>query len=173
MFGLKPTSVSRSILKALPRSSAIRPVVARRYATETATPGSDGRLQLSLVLPHETIYQSSAVTQVNISADSGDMGVLANHVASIENLRPGVVEVIETQGESKKWFVSGGFANVHPNNLLTINAVEAFPLEAFSLEAARSGLQDAQKALATGTEEQKAEASVEVEVFEALLAALK
>lgn len=30
--------------------------------------------------------------------------------------------------------VSGGFATVHPNNRLTINAVEAAPLEDFSLE---------------------------------------
>lgn len=30
--------------------------------------------------------------------------------------------------------VSGGFANVHPNNKLTINAVEAAALEDFSLE---------------------------------------
>lgn len=33
------------------------------------------------------------------------MGVLANHVASIEPLRPGVVEVIEENGQqAKKWF---------------------------------------------------------------------
>ena len=31
------------------------------------------------------------------------MGILANHVPSIEALRPGVVEVIEAAG-SKKWF---------------------------------------------------------------------
>ena len=30
--------------------------------------------------------------------------------------------------------VSGGFATVHPNNKLTINAVEAAPLADFSLE---------------------------------------
>ncbi|EGG07320.1 uncharacterized protein MELLADRAFT_35471 [Melampsora larici-populina 98AG31] len=138
------------------------------YATEApATSAADGKLQLSLVLPHETIFSSSGVTQVNIAAESGDMGVLANHVASIESLKPGVVEVIENQGDSKKWFVSGGFANVHPNNSLTINAVEAYPLEAFSAEAARAGLQEAQRALSTGTEAQKAEAAVEVEVFEA------
>jgi F0F1-type ATP synthase epsilon subunit len=32
------------------------------------------------------------------------MGILANHVPTIEPLRPGVVEVIESAGESKKWF---------------------------------------------------------------------
>ncbi len=93
--------------------------------------------------------------QVNLSAATGDMGILANHVPSIEPLRPGLVEVIESAGASKKWFgetlslfliscsssphlvmflVSGGFATVHPNNSLTINAIEAAPLEDFSPE---------------------------------------
>lgn len=83
------------------------------------------------------------------------MGILSNHVPSIEALRPGLVEVLETKGRQKffGWFllstlfpppfidifgntvlVSSGFAIVHPNNRLTINVVEAAPLEDFSVE---------------------------------------
>jgi len=91
------------------------------------------------------------------------MGILANHVPSVEPLRPGVVEVIETNGQSKKWFgmlgflggrwfrplttlfllcpVSGGFASVHPNSSLTINAVEAAPLDQFSLDVSIADLE--------------------------------
>jgi len=97
------------------------------------------------------------------------MGILANHVPSIEPLRPGVVEVIESGSASKKWFVSGGFATVHPNNKLTINAVEAAPLENFSAETIRTNLAEAQRIIAgNGTEEQKAEARIEADVYEAL-----
>ena len=32
------------------------------------------------------------------------MGVLANHVPSIEQLKPGLVEVLEESGASKKFF---------------------------------------------------------------------
>ena len=32
------------------------------------------------------------------------MGVLANHVPSIEQLRPGIVEVIEESGGNKQYF---------------------------------------------------------------------
>ena len=152
--------------------------------------------------------------QVNLSAATGDMGILANHVPSIEPLRPGLVEVIESAGSSKKWFgetlfifrffvapflistwfpVSGGFATVHPNNKLTINAIEAAPLEEFSLEvtcttrhahakmnlimitlqAVRANLQEAQKVLSgNGSEEDKAEARVEADVYESLQHAL-
>ena len=40
----------------------------------------------------------------NIPAASGDMGILANHVPTVEALRPGLIEVIESAGTSKKFF---------------------------------------------------------------------
>ena len=42
---------------------------------------------------------------MNISAATGDMGILANHVPSIEPLRPGIVEVIESGNASKNGLV--------------------------------------------------------------------
>jgi F-type H+-transporting ATPase subunit delta len=69
--------------------------------------------------------------------------------------------------------VSGGFATVQPGNILSINAVEAYSLEDFSAEAVRAGLADAQKvASGSGSEEEVAEAKIEVEVFEALQVSL-
>ena len=41
---------------------------------------------------------------MNIPAESGEMGVLANHVPSIEQLKPGLVEIIEESGGSKHFF---------------------------------------------------------------------
>ena len=46
--------------------------------------------------------------QVNIPAESGEMGVLANHVPSIEQLKPGLVEIIEESGGSKQFFCKKG-----------------------------------------------------------------
>ncbi|KAG5641807.1 hypothetical protein DXG03_004174 [Asterophora parasitica] len=131
------------------------------------------KLKLSLVLPHQSIFTSTDVVQVNIAAEGGDMGILANHVPSIEALRPGVLEVIETAGGSKKWFTSSGFATVHPNNSLTINVVEAAPLESFSAEAIRTNLQEALKvASGSGSEADKVEARIEADVYESLQHAL-
>lgn len=153
----------------------------------------------------QSIFTSEDVVQVNIAAASGDMGILANHVPSIEPLRPGIVEVIESGNASKKWFgkvapqytvsflnsaVSGGFANVHPGNKLTINVVEGAPLDAFSPEvcysfldcsscliswfqAVRANLQEALRVAAgNGSEEDKLEARIEADVYEALQHAL-
>jgi F0F1-type ATP synthase epsilon subunit len=52
----------------------------------------------------QTIFKSHDVVQVNIPAESGEMGVLANHVPSIEQLKPGLVEVVEEGGSSKQFF---------------------------------------------------------------------
>jgi F-type H+-transporting ATPase subunit delta len=110
------------------------------------------------------------------------MGVLANHVPSIEQLKPGLIEVIEESGGSKQFFrklrgpcssdylltgitVSGGFAIVQPNSELSINAVEGYPLEDFSAEAVRSQIAEAQKiAGGSGSEQDIAEAKIELEV---------
>ena len=50
------------------------------------------------------MINNQEVTQVNLSAATGDMGILANHVPTIESLRAGVVEVIDAAGQAKKWF---------------------------------------------------------------------
>lgn len=52
----------------------------------------------------QSIFKSAEVLQVNLPAASGDMGILANHVPTIEPLRAGVVEVLEQGNASKKWF---------------------------------------------------------------------
>lgn len=52
----------------------------------------------------QALYKASDVQQVNLAATSGDMGILANHVPSIEQLNPGVVEVIESAEVTKKFF---------------------------------------------------------------------
>ncbi|KAG8709670.1 delta subunit of the central stalk of mitochondrial F1F0 ATP synthase, atp16 [Ceratobasidium sp. 395] len=161
-------------------ASSLRAASARSVARQTtfiqrrgyADTTSD-TLKLSLVLPHQSIFTSTNVVQVNIAAESGDMGILAHHVPTIEPLRPGVVEVIETGSGSKKWFVSSGFATVHPNNTLTINAIEGAPLEDISAEAVRANLAEALRVVGgSASEKEKAEARIEADVYEAIQQAL-
>ncbi|KAF1838540.1 hypothetical protein BDW02DRAFT_644558 [Decorospora gaudefroyi] len=152
--------IARATLRARPAAIA-RPLQRRGYA-EVA----NDKIKLSLALPHQSIYKSQDVVQVNLPAETGDMGVLANHVASIEQLKPGLVEIIEEQGGSKQFFLSGGFAVVQPNSVLSINAVEGYPLEDFSAEAVRNQIGEAQKiASGSGSEADIAEAKIELESF--------
>lgn len=62
---------------------------------------------------------------------------------------------------------------MNPDSSLNINAIEAFPVDEFSAEAVRTGLAEAQRLVNSGaTEEEKIAAKIEVEVFEALQAAI-
>lgn len=157
------------------RSTALRTVaraqaVARRTYADVAT--SDV-LKLSLALPHETIFSSETVTQVNVPGVSGEFGILANHVPIIEQLKPGVIQITETSGAIKEYFVAGGFATVQPGSTLSITTVEAFEASAFSAEAIKTQLAEAQKNVNSSDEAVAAEASIQVEVLEALQAIAK
>ncbi|KAK4199018.1 putative atp synthase [Triangularia verruculosa] len=159
--------IARAAVRARP--ALLRAPIQRRGYAEAVS----DKIKLSLSLPHQSVYKSQDVVQVNIPAESGEMGVLANHVPTIEQLKPGLVEVIEENG-SKQFFLSGGFAVVQPNSVLSINAVEGFPLEDFSVEAVRNHIAEAQKvASGNGSEQEIAEAKIELEVLETLQAHLK
>ncbi len=41
---------------------------------------------------------------MDVPASSGDMGILANHVPTIQELKPGVIDVIMEGGKNKKVF---------------------------------------------------------------------
>ncbi len=61
--------------------------------------------------------------------------------------------------------MSGGFAVVQPNSILSINAVEGYALEDFSADAVRAQIAEAQKvASGSGSEQDIAEAKIELEV---------
>ncbi|KAK9461326.1 ATP synthase delta chain mitochondrial precursor [Lipomyces oligophaga] len=131
------------------------------------------KIRLSFTVPHQSLYKDIDVVQVNIPATTGDLGVLANHVPTIEQLKPGVIDIVEESGTTKQFFVSGGFATVQPGSFLSINAVEAYPVEDFSPEAIRAQLAEAQKNSTAGSEIDQVEAQIELEVLEALAAVAK
>ncbi|KAL4797493.1 ATP synthase [Aspergillus venezuelensis] len=153
---------ARSALRARPAAFRV-PVQRRGYAEAV-----NDKIKLSLVLPHQVRFRPAGLP-VNIPAESGEMGVLANHVPSIEQLKPGLVEIVEEGGANKKFFLSGGFAVVQPDSQLSINAVEGFPLEDFSADNVRAQIAEAQKiAGGNGSEQDIAEAKIELEAFRSL-----
>lgn len=100
----------------------------------------------------------------------GVFGVKGNHVPIIAQLKPGLVE-LHNGPEVSKYFVSGGFAFVHPNSVTDICAVEAAKLEEFDPAAVKVALQSAQ-AGGGGDDFDAAVSRCATEVFSALDAAL-
>lgn len=146
-------------------------IAKRSYADAAATIATG--LKLHFALPHETLYKNAVVTQVNLPAQSGKMGVLANHVPTVEQLTPGVVEILEEGKGSKKYFISGGFASMQPDSLLCISAVEAFPLDAFSQENITQLLNKAKEKATSQDEKVSAVAKLQINILEDLQHSLK
>ena len=69
----------------------------------------DLRTDSSIREPNEALANGPIHSvQVNIPAESGEMGILAQHVPSIEQLKPGLVEIIEESGGNKQFFRTFG-----------------------------------------------------------------
>ncbi|KAI8466982.1 MAG: ATP synthase [Monoraphidium minutum] len=112
------------------------------------------------------------IDQAVLPGVEGYFGVKANHVPIIAQLKPGLVE-LHDGADVKKFFVSGGFAFVHPNSITDICAVEAAPLDQFDAAAVKVALQHAQAGGGGGDDFDAAVNRAATEVFSALDAALE
>ncbi|CAA3007554.1 ATP synthase subunit delta, mitochondrial-like [Olea europaea subsp. europaea] len=130
------------------------------------------KLTVNLVLPYDSLLSAKEVDMVIVPATTGQMGVLPGHVATIAELKPGVLTVHEGN-EVKKYFLSSGFAFIHANSVADIMAVEATPLDQIDSSLVQKGLTEfTQKLNAASTDVEKAEAQIGVDVHSALNAAL-
>jgi len=156
---------SRVVRSALKRTALLR-------AAETEAEVSK-ELKLNFYMPRETVYFQQNIHQVNIPGAAGDFGVLANHVPTVAAMKPGVVSVYEDESTIKKYFVSGGFACIHPTNVADIAAVEAVAVSDLDPEAVKSGLDEWTAKMASATEEsEKLHAEVAVDVHKAMQVAI-
>ncbi|XP_048447826.1 ATP synthase subunit delta', mitochondrial-like [Pyrus x bretschneideri] len=138
-----------------------------------ATPSSiPTKLTVNFVLPYASELSAKEVDMVIIPASTGHMGVLPGHVATIAELKPGVMSVHEGT-DVTKYFVSSGFAFIHANSIADIIAVEAVPLDRVDASLVQKGLAEFnQKLNSASTDLEKAEAQIGVDVHSALNSAL-
>lgn len=101
-----------------------------------------------LVSP-ERLLVSEKVSEVVIPATEGEMTVMANHAPTMTTIKPGVVSVKFASGQSQKYVVFGGFADILPTGctLLAESAVAMSEINRETLmkriEAARAELESA------------------------------
>jgi F0F1-type ATP synthase epsilon subunit len=129
-------------------------------------------LILNFCAPHEPVYADKVVESVIIPGADGEYGVTAGISPIISELQPGVVQVIHKGGDVEKFFVSGGFAISHDNNVTDISVSEAFPLSDFDEGAIKSNYQAAQSAASSGDDYEKAKAAIEISTLQNLARAI-
>lgn len=129
-------------------------------------------LIVDLVTPERLLFSETAHL-ATLPGEEGEFGVLAGHAPFVSLLKPGIVNIQESEGAApRKIFVSGGFAEVSPESC-TVLAEEAFALSDLKVEDIEKRLKTAQSALAEAqTEPEQRRAEKQVAVAEAMLAAL-
>lgn len=144
---------------------------------EEPVSGTPEKLTFSFHLPHGPITSSAKVDLVLLPAVTGDFGVMPGHVPTIAQLRPGVVTIHkEMDKDVEKWFVSSGFAFVHPDSTAELCAVEAVKLSDLDPEAVKAGLADYSAKLGSlqgkADDYEIAAAQIGVEVYSSMNSAL-
>lgn len=111
-----------------------------------------------LVSP-ERLLVSASVTEVIIPGTDGEMTVMAHHAPTMTTIKPGIVTVRTAGGQTDRYVVFGGFADILPSGctLLAESAVAVTDIDrddlARRLQHAREDLADA----ASDTDKQKAQ----------------
>jgi F-type H+-transporting ATPase subunit epsilon len=92
-------------------------------------------LHFDLVSP-ERLLLSEDVESVMVPGQEGYFTVLAHHAPVMSTLKPGLVEVTGLSGDTERFFVRGGFADVTPSGLtlLAEQAIRLADLDASMLE---------------------------------------
>jgi hypothetical protein len=107
-------STVSAIMLSRTASTILRRSAARYMSTEAAASTS---MTLNFSLPHETIYDGATVASVIIPGSEGEYGVTVDHVPTVAQLKPGVLQIFHEDGETEKYFCPGGFALTHPNSV--------------------------------------------------------
>ncbi|TDO97437.1 F0F1 ATP synthase subunit epsilon [Marinomonas balearica] len=94
-------------------------------------------IQCSIVSLHETLF-SGLVRYIVLTGEYGELGVHAGHAPLLTTLPPGPARLMKESGEEEVLFLSGGFLEVQPDQVIVLAdvAVRASQLdEEAALEA--------------------------------------
>lgn len=101
-----------------------------------------GSFNFELVSP-ERLLMSASVTEVVLPGSEGEMTVMAEHAPTMTTIRPGVLTVKEASGQSQRFVVFGGFADILPLGC-TVLAESAVAVADFKRDALARRVDQAQ-----------------------------
>lgn len=108
-----------------------------------------GNIRLEIVTPSTDVVNEDA--QIVMAPGSlGEFGVLTGHTPFMTSLKVGDIRYVDTNGNERHVFVSGGFAEALPDKV-TVLAESAERRRDIDLERAQTALTRAEKRLAEGS----------------------
>ena len=131
----------------------------------------DNTFNFELVSP-ERILVSEPAWRVTIPGEGGTLGVLKGHASFVVSIKPGVVEVLKSEGgKAENIFIAGGFADVSAENV-TVLAEEAINVNDLDKEALQQQVSNLNEDLAHAeSDQEKSRISENLKIAEAKLAA--
>lgn len=169
-----PKEFSEMWLKKAPSTMEV-PQMPSNFLKATATGESKVQGDLfpvNFYTPHGMLADGVQRDTVVLPGVDGYFGLKANHVPLISQLTPGIVE-LHNGSEIEKWFISGGFAFVHPNGVADICVLEAATLDQVDPAAVKTALSTATSQQGQGDEYDQAVSRAAVELYSALDSAIE
>ncbi len=117
-----------------------------------------------LVSP-EALVLGGEASEVVVPGAEGYFTVLANHSPFMTTVKPGIVDVKMSDGEAKRIFVRGGFADVSPTGF-TLLAEQATMLEDVNMEELDADISAAREAVANSEGDKKVKAETKLAQLE-------
>ncbi|WP_371039102.1 MULTISPECIES: ATP synthase F1 subunit epsilon [unclassified Rhodosalinus] len=110
-------------------------------------------MQFDLVSPERRLASLEA-QQVQLPGADGQMTAMPNHAPVITSLRPGIVTVTGADGQTARYAVTGGFAELSPEGAIVL-AERAYKSGAENRDEIEAALEEARTAAQKAPAEQK------------------
>lgn len=101
-------------------------------------------MQFDLVSPERSLV-SVPVREVRLPGTDGDMTAMPGHAATIVTLRPGLVTVVDAQGNATEFAVTGGFAEINGESV-SLLAERGHPRAEITQEVYNEMMREARRA---------------------------
>ena len=73
-------------------------------------------VHLDVVSAEKEIF-SGRVETLQVSGESGELGIMPGHAPLLTSIKPGMIRLVKQHGEEELFFLSGGILEVQPDNV--------------------------------------------------------
>lgn len=73
-------------------------------------------VHLDVVSAEKEIF-SGRVEAIQVSGESGELGIMPGHAPLLTSIKPGMIRLVKQHGEEEVFFLSGGILEVQPDNV--------------------------------------------------------
>lgn len=100
---------------------------------------AESSFELKIITPERVFYEG-VVDMLEMNTTEGEIGILPGHIPMTVIIKPGVVKIYETNGETKMAAIHAGFAEILPDKVTVLAEIAEWPgeIDVSRAEAARA-----------------------------------